>query len=152
MDMQESQLVGFRHLPARHPHTRRYPILSLAPRLASSGPQGLVIAGLHIHDGPPKTPWRGWAALAAPGLILHFKISLKNRSALVRMRFWFPPAVVQGLRRMMRWAFLFLASRFASSFWCHLTAVASIKRAVFHHATPKQPELCLHSLPPTLRT
>ena len=30
------------------------------------------------------------------------------------MRFWFSPAVVQGLRRVVRWAFLFLASRFAS--------------------------------------
>jgi len=28
------QRVGFRHLPARHPHTRRYPILSFPPRLA----------------------------------------------------------------------------------------------------------------------
>ena len=42
-------------------------------------------------DGPPKSPGGSRAALAAPGLILHLKISLKNRSALVRMRFWFPP-------------------------------------------------------------
>lgn len=91
MEMQE-QLVGFGHLPARHPHTRRYPILSIPPLLAFQGTAeaGYLLACISMM-ALQKSPGGVWAALAAPGLILHLKISLKNRSALVRMRFWFPP-------------------------------------------------------------
>jgi hypothetical protein len=55
-----------------------------------------------------KSPGGVWAALAAPGLILHFKISKKQKALSVRKRFWFPPAVVQGLRRAVAVGFSFL--------------------------------------------
>ena len=89
--------IGSSEIPARHPHTRRYPILSLVPRLASSGPQGLVIAGLHIHDGPPKRP--GGVGQRWPRRAITSFQNLpekQKRTALGGMRFWFSPAVVQG--------------------------------------------------------
>ena len=57
-----TQLVGFRHLPARHPHTRRYPILSLAPRLAFPGATG---AGYRW----PAYPWWPCMSLQAAAFI-----------------------------------------------------------------------------------
>ena len=59
-------------------------------------------------------PLVGYGSAGRAGLSNHFKISLKIKNALGGMRFWFPPAVVQGLRRVVRWALLILASRFAS--------------------------------------
>ena len=56
----------------------------------------------------------GSGSAGRAGLSNHFKISKKQKTLSVRKRFWFPPAVVQGLRRVARWALLFLASRFAS--------------------------------------
>ena len=108
-----SQLVGFRHLPARHPHTRRYPILSLVPRLASSGPQGLVIAGLHIHDGPPKRPGgvgQRWPRRA----ITSFQNLPKNQKRTRWNALLVFPCCRSGATPLARWVFLFLAARFAS--------------------------------------
>lgn len=103
-----AQLVGFGHLPARHPHTRRYPILSVPPLLAFQGTveAGYLLACISMMALQKALEGSGSAGRA--GLSNHFKISLKIKNALGGMRFWFPPAVVQGLRRAVAVGFSFL--------------------------------------------
>ena len=48
-----------------------------------------------FNDGPPKSPGGGRAALAAPGLIIHFKISKKQKAHSVNTLL-VSPCVVQG--------------------------------------------------------
>lgn len=50
----------------------------------------------------------GSGSAGRAGLSNHFKISLKIKNALGGMRFWFPPAVVQGLRRAVAVGFVCL--------------------------------------------
>ena len=140
-----------RHHQEKEQNTRlavsRWPHLGLpksAPGCSFALPRSFLMA--------LQKALEGWGSAGRAGLNHSFQNLQKTKNALCAKALLVSPCCRAGATPLVRWAFLFLASRFASSFWCHLTAVTSIKRAVFHHATPKQPELCLHSLPPTLRT
>ena len=62
-----------------------------------------------------QKPWRGRAALAAPGGFYISKSPKKTEAHSCECAFGFPLLSFKGLRRVARWALLVLASRFAST-------------------------------------
>lgn len=109
-----AQLVGFGHLPARHPHTRRYPILSVPPLLAFQGTveAGYLLACISMMalQNALEGVGQRWPRRA----INSFQNLQKTKNALGVKALLVFPCCRAGATPLVRWAFLFLASRFAS--------------------------------------
>lgn len=90
------------------------PVLS-APSSFSGDRRGWLFAGLHFHDGPPKSPGGVWAALAAPGYQIISKSPKNKKRSRCESAFGFPLLSFRGYAARWRWALFVLASRFAST-------------------------------------
>ena len=116
MEMQDAACGIWTPSSSAPTHSALPDLVLSAPSSFSGDRRGWLFAGLHFHDGPPKKPRRGRAALAAPGLVLHFKISKKNKKrSRLESAFGFPLLSCKGYAARWRWALLVLASRFAST-------------------------------------